>query len=136
MAGFADTGRSLLSGAVKEYQPNYKNAVYGKGMGGGFHPGFGDGGSAARFFYCAKASKKEREGSKHPTVKPLALMRWLVRLITPPDGLILDPFAGTGTTGEAAHLEGFSSILIEREPEYVRDIECRLSKYNLSQPAL
>jgi DNA modification methylase len=81
--------------------------------------------TASRFFYCAKASKKERQGSKHPTVKPLALMRYLCRLITPPNGVVLDPFAGTGTTGHAAILEGFESILIEREAQYISDIEKR-----------
>lgn len=87
----------------------------------------GDAGSAARFFYCAKASTRERNGSKHPTVKPLALMRWLVRLVTPPGGVVLDPFAGTGTTGQAAIEEGFQSILIEREHEYIADIRRRLN---------
>lgn len=83
-------------------------------------------GNAARFFYCAKASKKERRGSKHPTVKPIALLRYLVRLVTPPGGKVLDPFAGTGTTGEAAAREGMRAILIEREAEYRRDIRRRL----------
>jgi site-specific DNA-methyltransferase (adenine-specific) len=92
----------------------------------GFGTGFGDSGDASRFFYCAKASKKDRRGSKHPTIKPLALMRYLCRLITPPGGTVLDPFAGSGTTGEAAALEGFQSILIEREAEYIPDIEKRL----------
>ncbi len=82
--------------------------------------------SAARFFYCAKASKKERNGSKHPCVKPLALMQYLCRLITPPGGIVLDPFAGTGTTGQAAIKEGFRPILIEREAEYIKDIEARV----------
>lgn len=83
-----------------------------------------DGGSAARFFYSAKADAEDRLGSKHPTVKPLDLMQWLVRLVTPKGGLVLDPFAGTGTTGEAAWREGMRAVLIEREPEYQRDI-CR-----------
>jgi DNA modification methylase len=83
-------------------------------------------GSAARFFYCAKASKKERNGSKHPTIKPLALIRYLVRLVTPPGGTVLDPFAGSGTTGQAAKLEGCKAVLIEREPEYHADIKQRL----------
>jgi site-specific DNA-methyltransferase (adenine-specific) len=86
------------------------------------------GGSAARFFYNAKASKKERRGSKHPTVKPLALMRYLVRLVTPPGGVVLDPFAGSGTTGEAARAEGFKAILIEQQREYQRDIQRRVSE--------
>jgi site-specific DNA-methyltransferase (adenine-specific) len=87
----------------------------------------GDSGSAARFFYCAKASKQDRAGSKHPTVKPINLIRWLARLVTPPNGLILDPFAGSGTTGAAAHLEGFRAVLVEREAEYFADIERRLA---------
>jgi site-specific DNA-methyltransferase (adenine-specific) len=87
-----------------------------------------DSGSAARFFYSAKASKRDRvPGSKHPTVKPISLLQWLVRLITPPGGTTLDLFAGTGTTAEAAHLEGFKSVLIEREEDYLRDIATRLT---------
>lgn len=85
----------------------------------------GDSGSAARFFYSAKASKVDRAGSKHPTVKPVSLMQWLARLITPPGGTVLDPFAGSGTTGKAAQNEGFSIILCEREAEYVADIQRR-----------
>jgi DNA modification methylase/transcriptional regulator with XRE-family HTH domain len=86
-----------------------------------------DSGSAARFFYTAKADADDRLGSKHPTVKPLDLMQWLVRLVTPPGGTVLDPFAGTGTTGEAAFREGFRAVLIEREPEYQNDIRRRMS---------
>jgi site-specific DNA-methyltransferase (adenine-specific) len=88
--------------------------------------GFGDTGSAARFFYTAKADRDDRAGSKHPTVKPVDLMRWLVRLVTPPGGVVLDPFAGTGTTGEAALLEGFTAVLVEREAAYCEDIARRL----------
>lgn len=82
----------------------------------------------SRFKYSPKASAKDRAGSKHPTVKPIALMRWLCRLITPPGGLILDPFAGSGTTGQAAAEEGFRATLIERQPEYVADITRRLNQ--------
>src|SRR5699024_10564833 len=67
-----------------------------------------DEGGASRFFYTAKAPKRERpnvDGIQHPTVKPLAIMRWLIRLITPPGGTVLDPFAGSGTTIEAALIE-------------------------------
>jgi DNA modification methylase len=85
-----------------------------------------DNGSAARFFYTAKASAAERNGSKHPTVKPLALMRWLCRLVTPPGGLILDPFGGSGTTAEAALLEGFRCTIIENED--VSDIIKRMKR--------
>ena len=87
----------------------------------------GDSGSAARFFYSAKASKADRAGSKHPTVKPIDLKRWLARLITPPGGTVLDPFAGSGTTGAACRLEGFSAVLIEREAEYQQDIRNRFA---------
>lgn len=89
----------------------------------------GDVGTAARFFYAAKASKADRAGSKHPTVKPLSLMRWLCTLITPPGGTILDPFAGSGTTLQAAQECGFNAIGIEREAEYVADIKLRLTKH-------
>lgn len=89
--------------------------------------GYGnDTGTAARFFYCAKASKAERAGSAHPTVKPMALMRWLVRLTVPPGGLLLDPFAGTGTTVRAALAEGRRAIGIEREPDYHAEAIARL----------
>lgn len=88
---------------------------------------YGDTGSAARFFYTAKADADDRLGSKHPTVKPVDLMQWLCRLVTPPGGTVLDPFAGTGTTGEAAFREGFNAILIEREPEYQADIRRRMA---------
>ena len=82
-------------------------------------PKHDDTGSAARFFYCAKASKRDRdEGNIHPTVKPTDLMRYLCRLVTPPGGVVLDPFMGSGSTGKAAELEGFRFIGIERDPEY------------------
>lgn len=83
-------------------------------------PGYADDGSAARFFYCAKASKADRgDGNTHPTVKPTDLMRYLCRLVTPPGGVVLDPFMGSGSTGKAAVLEGFRFIGIEREAEYL-----------------
>ena len=85
-----------------------------------------DSGSAARFFYAAKASTAERAGSKHPTVKPLSLIRYLARFVTPPNGLILDPFAGSGTTGEAAWLEGFRATLIDLSEDTCADLVSRL----------
>jgi len=88
---------------------------------------FGDSGSAARFFYTAKADAGDRLQSKHPTVKPVDLMAYLCRLITPPGGTVLDPFAGSGTTGMACMREGFDCILIEREREYYDDILRRLA---------
>lgn len=87
----------------------------------------GDSGSAARFFYGAKAGPLDRLGSAHATVKPVDLMRWLCRLVTPPGGLILDPFAGSGTTGIAAMAEGFGCTMIEMEAEHVTDIERKLA---------
>jgi len=129
--------------------------------------GFGDSGGPSRFYYCAKASRSEREAglreaairstmgvrggqeddlsdgkgrsvpaaNHHPTVKPLSLMRWLCRLVTPPGGTVLDPFAGSGTTGCAAEMEGFKFIGIEREAEYVKIAEARIAHWG-AQPAL
>ncbi len=123
--------------------------------------GYGDSGSAARFFYCAKASKSDRDegcdelpskqmglyaqdewsrqhmGSTpdarrearhntHPTVKPTALMRYLCRLVTPPGGLVLDPFAGSGSTGKAAILEGFRFVGIEQDETYAAIARARI----------
>ena len=115
-------------------------------------------GEAQRFFYCPKAGKREREegleyrkpqflghyrmksatrkerttkrANIHPTVKPLDLMRYLVRLITPPQGTVLDPFAGSGTTLCAAALEGFDYVGIEREAEYIEIIEARVKHWS------
>ena len=123
--------------------------------------GYGDSGSAARFFYCPKANKKERNAgcekldkkrraglagsdrdgnlddvserwrtqpaqNNHPTVKPLALMQYLCRLVTPPSGVVLDPFMGSGTTGIAAKAEGFGFVGVEREAEYVEIAKARI----------
>ena len=104
---------------------------------------YGDKGSAARFFkccpfsdedydvlkmiYCAKASKNDRgDGNNHPTVKPVKLMEYLIKLITPPNGIVADCYAGSGTTGVAASRLGFKYILIEKENEYINIINKRL----------
>ena len=90
-------------------------------------------GDAARFFYCAKASKKDREeGNTHPTVKPTDLMAYLCRLVTPKGGTVLDPFMGSGSTGKAALQEGFDFVGIEREGKYFEIAEKRLSCNQLS----
>lgn len=89
--------------------------------------GFTDSGSAARFFYSAKAGPLDRIGTAHATVKPVDLMRWLCRLITPPGGHILEPFAGSGTTGIAAMAEGFDCTMIELEADHAADIERKLA---------
>ena len=93
---------------------------------------YADRGGASRFFarfiYCPKASKRERgAANNHPTVKPLAVMQWLARLTkTPTGGLVLDPFAGSGTTGLACAAEGRDCLLVERDPAYYRIIRERL----------
>lgn len=85
-------------------------------------------GAAARFFYCAKAGKKDRgEGNTHPTVKPTDLMAYLCRLVTPPGGVVLDPFMGSGSTGKAAVREGFRFIGIEMDESYLEIAESRIS---------
>lgn len=86
--------------------------------------------NVSRLYFSAKADKLDRIGSKHPTVKPVDLMQWLCRLVTPPGGVVLDPFAGSGSTGEAAWREGFRCVLIEREEEYQADIAERLKLAN------
>ena len=123
--------------------------------------GFKDEGSAARFFYCAKASKQERnkgfdielnsnerpqgeafgngnsvtehenqkDGNYHPTVKPVDLMKYLCRLVTPPNGIVLDPFMGSGTTGIAATVEGFNFIGVEMSEEYLKIADTRISHW-------
>jgi len=127
LAAFPDTQSGTLTPDM--------NIAASTGWSGGSQPNrvksvfLGNEGSAARFFYCAKAGPEDRMGSKHPTVKPVALLRWLVRLITPPGGRVLDCFAGTGTTGLAAFAEGFAATLIERDPEYIADIRARLAYF-------
>ena len=137
----ADELRKLASLGLKT--PNGETATkvlerYEKTLNDDFIMGHNDSGGASRFFpvfrYQAKAPKKERpvivreDGTKvqHPTVKPLALMEWLVTLITPPGGTVLDPFSGTGTTLQAARDKGFRAIGIEQDADYVRLIEARL----------
>lgn len=109
-----------------DHAPKTGTAVYGDYGARPLTEPRDNGGSASRFFYTAKADAEDRIGSKHPTVKPIDLMQYLCRLVTPPGGTVLDPFAGTGTTGEAAWREGFKAILIEREPEYQADIARRM----------
>lgn len=91
---------------------------------------YGDTGCASRFFYSAKADAADRADSRHPTVKPVDLIRYLVQLITPPGGHILDPFAGSGTTGEAAMLLGHDCTLIEQDAQHVADIEHRRKRWS------
>lgn len=134
VAGFPDTGPSKAGNRGKQHSGRHGGLA---DIGGNIKEGTDtirgvddNGGSAARFFYSAKADKMDRIGSKHPTVKPVDLMQYLCRLITPPGGIVLDPFAGSGSTGEAAWREGFRCVLIEREAEYADDIRQRLKLAN------
>lgn len=99
------------------------------GMGGGAPTVLYDrGGGASRFFYCAKASKADRgTGNTHPTVKSTKLMGYLVRLVTPPGGTVLDPFVGSGSTGVAARAESFRFIGIEQEKDSFEIAKRRLA---------
>ena len=122
---------NVKTGNVKPYVSKSNGFLQGcKGKRTGIHQG--DSGSAARFFYVAKCSRKDRneglEGvvNHHPCLKPTALMRYLCRLVTPPGGIVLDPFMGSGSTGKAAMLEGFRFIGIEREAEYVEIARARI----------
>lgn len=161
LACFPDTKSGKPGVRRKEHETS---AMAGRlGVTGEQEVGYGDAGSAARFFYCPKASKRDRdEGledmerkasaasefrpnhaekaaqgedgnpygrwkprqNNHPTVKPTELMRYLCRLVTPPGGVVLDPFMGSGSTGKGAMLEGFRFIGIERDPDYF-EIACR-----------
>jgi len=167
---FPDTGKSTGGRIGKKSMGDVTNVPAGEYEAG--DPGYGDSGSAARFFYCAKASKKDRNegldafvgketGAKgnglartcatcgastlqgcecpdrtyvnptranyHPTVKPTELMRYLVRMITPPNGVVLDPFMGSGSTGKAAVLENFSFIGIDQSADYLEIARARIN---------
>ena len=155
VALFPDT----KSGAIKPYQRANRDSYSGSMPAESTFNKEGDSGSAARFFYCAKASKRDRNeglddsfakqvdesrkvGSKggnnprnrganervnhHPTVKPTDLMRYLCRLITPPNGTVLDPFMGSGSTGKGCAYEGFDFIGIDQSAEYVEIAKARI----------
>jgi len=159
----AQTG-TLKSGAMTDdVRTNNTSAAYGEHTGNRGTTEANSGG-ASRFFYCAKANKKEREAgledfgstivndgrvtsidnpyqrgdtlrrNTHPTVKPIELMRYLCRLVTPPNGLILDPFCGSGSTGCAAVQEGFRFLGIDCEQEYVTLAQARLKHWEGSVP--
>jgi len=146
-------------GDTRISKPTYDKGVWGNMKSVESNALYNDSGSASRYFYCAKASKAERNegldefedikgsnGNKwtdqdyrrgddnpttkrkniHPTVKPLELMKYLCRLVTPKNGVVLDPFLGSGTTVVAAIQEGFNYIGIEKEPEYFEIAEARI----------
>jgi len=159
VALFPDTGKSTGGRIGKKSMGDVTNVPAGEYEAG--DPGYGDSGSAARFFYCAKASKRDRNegldgfekkitndntppGTKgsnspragagrggatanhHPTVKPTSLMQYLIRLVTPPNGIVLDPFMGSGSTGKACAYEGFDFIGIDQSAEYVEIAQARI----------
>jgi site-specific DNA-methyltransferase (adenine-specific) len=149
----------LKSGDMNGLYHGFGNhEIYGKG-GKRDAISYGDKGGASRFFYCAKASKSERnqglegfeekrpdnrttrdmgvfdekgvgkQSNFHPTVKPVKLMQYLVKLITPPNGKVLDPFCGSGTTGIACKLEGFEFVGLEQDTEYSKIAQSRIDNY-------
>jgi site-specific DNA-methyltransferase (adenine-specific) len=156
--GRTRNGGGIVGNASSYELPDYKAPMpSGRWPANLIHDGGEFLGEQARFFYCAKASKKDRDeglegfalrapdhgkgnaagglqvsNSKHPranihpTVKPTDLMRYLCRLVTPPNGIVLDPFMGSGSTGKAAKLEGFQFIGIEREAEYLEIAKARI----------
>ena len=163
VVGCFPQSKGMSGGGIRKNQSNVMPSIQVKGETNNKHLCRGDDGSAARFFYCAKASKKDRdegldlfdykpsskmgsgirssvglktEGTTssedrvnknhHPTVKPTDLMRYLCRLITPPNGTVLDPFMGSGSTGKAAMLENFNFIGIELDSEYMQIAEARI----------
>jgi DNA modification methylase len=101
--------------------------LYGSSARGGTTDFQASEGSAARFFYSAKVSRKERgENNNHPTVKPQELMKYLIRMVTPDGGIVLDPFMGSGSTGMAAKDLGFDFIGIELDPDYIEIAKNRI----------
>ncbi len=132
--GLGDTGsasRFFYNAGERGRRPGgFGNVGADKGDSAPNGPMYQDGGSPSRFFYSSKATASDRADSRHPTVKPIALLQWLVRMITPPGGTCLDPFAGSGTTGEACMLEGFDAILIEQSAEHVADIRHRMARWS------
>lgn len=90
--------------------------------------------NAAKVFFCPKPNQSERGDNLHPTLKPIDLMRYLCRLITPNNGVVLDPFMGSGTTGIAARLEGFQFIGIEQSEEFHAYAQRRLEKHTVGKP--
>lgn len=122
------------SGAMKREVGAYDGTSHTKMLRGKSGPSnqHGDSGGASRFFYTAKVSPAERNAAgenRHPTVKPLALMRYLVKLVTPPGGLVLDPFMGSGSTGVAAILEGDRFVGIDLLPDHVSLAQQRILHY-------
>ena len=119
-SGFATSGESK------------PGQIFGFGNDRGTEPrGYADSGGASRFFFVAKPSQAERcagldDGNPHPTVKPLELFSYLIRLVTPPGGIVLDPFTGSGSSGMAAVNGGFGFIGMEKEIDYFAIAQSRI----------
>jgi len=161
LEGFPETGKSAGGRSYQNTNKMYEGGWDG-GEGSKIDPGFGDSGSAARFFYCPKASKKERnagcgdmegevrfastnesgkmlpsklnephkvKGNYHPTVKPVALMKYLITLITPKGGKVLDPFNGSGSTGMACVELGYEYTGCELDPDYIEISKARIEAW-------
>jgi site-specific DNA-methyltransferase (adenine-specific) len=128
-AAFAAFGTSESTAGVRNNRNQGSEDWSGTFRNGPLFSGHADSGTPSRFFFSAKADRADRANSLHPTIKPIDLMRWLVRMVTPPGGTVLDPFGGSGSTAEAAMLEGFNAILIEKEEEYHRDILHRIKRW-------
>ena len=131
------SGISKSTASVRNNKKRNEDNVYGGGKGIpqiSLESNHSDKGGASRFFYVAKASKSERNkgldnSNFHPTVKPIKLMQYLVKMITPPNGIVLDPFCGSGTTGIACKLDGFQFVGLEQDAEYSKIAEARIENY-------
>ncbi len=135
LEGFPETGKSAGGRSYQNTNKMYEGGWDG-GEGSKIDPGFGDSGSAARFFYCPKVSKKERNigqstdgKNNHPTVKPVALMKYLITLITPKGGKVLDPFNGSGSTGMACVELGYEYTGCELDPDYIEISKARIEAW-------
>ena len=131
-SGFLKSGKmnqQIKGGDFKVYGHQYSRQV----------ETIGDSGGASRFFYCAKASQSERTAgcdieNIHPTVKPIALMRYLQRLVTPPGGITIDPYSGSGTSGCSAYFEDIGEIvLMENDSKYISTIEARTKYWSVEK---
>ena len=135
LAAFGKFGESKSGdGAVKRASGADQNGNRGKAYGAESRPsgmrmiGHADSGSVARFFYTSKAGPDERLDSRHPTVKPVALMEWLVTLVTPSGGTVLDCFCGTGSTLVACDRLGFDALGIEQDAQTCADAEAKIAR--------
>ena len=121
------------SGKSDGFKGEYTGNVFGQYANNQINPDtvYADHGSAARFFYCAKATQAERKGSKHPTIKPKKLIDYLVKMVSREGHTILDPFGGSGTTYEVCLESGRQCIIMERDEQSIKDIKARIDGVQL-----